>query len=140
MEITYLALTGQESDIDSHLRNAEEEDDDNDHHYELPAQKAQGERQEGGPYLTEREADQGRWQEVSWSQSTDLSDFIKQSCLNERFKIVISPTKVDKEGGLREEVKVEVVIPSFESRTRYIRKRLLGLTEELEDLTKKKKT
>lgn len=137
VEITYLALTGQESDLDSHLRNAEEDSDD-------PSDigTEQSERQEGGPYLTEREDNQGRWQEVSWSQSTDLSDFIKQSCLNERFKIIIKPTSVglEKEGGLREEIRVSVVIPSFESRTRYIRKRLLGLTKDLETMTKQKKS
>lgn len=137
VEITYLALTGQESDLDSHLRNAKEESDD-------PSNigTPQSERQEGGPYLTEREEDQGRWQEVSWSQSTDLSDFIKQSCLNERFNIVIKPTTVglEKEGGLREEVRISVVIPSFESRTRYIRKRLLNLTKDLETMTRQKKS
>lgn len=117
VEITYLALTGQESDLDTHLRNAEEED---------------GDRQEGGPFLHERTKGDGRWQEVSWSQSTDLSDFIKQSCLNERFTINIAP----KEG---REMKLEVTIPSFESRTRYLRKRLLGLTEELGTMTKQKK-
>ena len=117
-EISFLALTGQEKDIDSHLRNAEE---------------AEGEgRQEGGPFLRERTGD-GRWQEVSWSQSTDLSDFIKQACLNEKFKITIEPSS---EG---EGVTLEVSIPSFASRTTYLRHRLLKLTRELDEMTKKKK-
>ncbi|KAK8864178.1 hypothetical protein IAR55_001424 [Kwoniella newhampshirensis] len=125
-DISYLALTGQESDIDSHLRNAEEE-------------QQSPHRQEGGPHLTERKDEEGRWQEVSWSQSTDLSDFIKQSCLNERFKIIISPEEKE---GLRkqEDISVDVVIPSFASRTAYIRKRLLSLTKELDRMTKQKKS
>ena len=117
VDITYLALTGQESDLDTHLRNAEEED---------------GARQEGGPHLDERTQGDGRWQEVSWSQSTDLSDFIKQSCINERFTIKIAQN----DGKV---MKLEVTIPSFESRTRYLRKRLLALTEELGTMTKQKK-
>lgn len=119
-EISFLALTGQEKDVDSHLRNAEEEEGD-------------AGRQEGGPFLRERTGD-GRWQEVSWSQSTDLSDFIKQACLNEKFKITIEPSS---EGG--EGVTLEVSIPSFASRTTYLRHRLLKLTRELDEMTKKKK-
>lgn len=130
VEFQYLALTGQESDLDQHLRNAEEEEE--------RLEGEQGGRQEGGPYLKERESGQGRWQEVSWSQSTDLSDFIKQSCLNERFKILIQPR--DNASGKDKEVLLEVVIPSFESRTRYLRKRLLSLTKDLDDMTKKKKS
>lgn len=115
--------------------------------------------------MGEREKAAGRWQEVSWSQSTDLSDFIKQSCLNERFKIVIEPQgQIQLEDGKGQEGKVnsdgdgdrdagkhesgkegnqgmtlEVLIPSFASRTTYIRKRLLALTKELDTMTKKKK-
>ena len=119
VEISYLALTGQESDLDTHLRNAEEESSDH--------------RREGGPHLQERRKSEGRWQEVSWSQSTDLSDFIKQSCLNERFKVVIKPEST------QDEMTLEVVIPSFKSRTVYLRKRLLELTGELDGMTKQKK-
>lgn len=118
-EISYLALTGQESDLDTHLRKAEEDSSN---------------QQEGGPHLGERRKSEGRWQEVSWSQSTDLSDFIKQSCLNERFKIVIAPSSAD-----NPEVTLEVVIPSFASRTTHLRGRLVKLTKELDGLTKKKK-
>ncbi|OCF36978.1 hypothetical protein I316_01576 [Kwoniella heveanensis BCC8398] len=139
-EITYLSLTGQADDLDSHLRNAEEQD-----------QADTSGRQEGGPYLHERSEEDGRWQEVSWSQSTDLSDFIKQSCLNERFKIVISPTseaaraslKKERsgiEGGQQGDLVLEVIIPSFASRTHYIRRRLVTLTKELDKMTKQKKT
>ncbi|WVQ99190.1 hypothetical protein IAU59_006322 [Kwoniella sp. CBS 9459] len=134
-EITYLSLTGQADDLDSHLRNAEEQD-----------QADTSGRQEGGPYLQERSEEDGRWQEVSWSQSTDLSDFIKQSCLNERFKIVISPTSEDvraalkKDGNEGGDMVMEVIIPSFASRTHYIRRRLVTLTRELDKMTKQKKS
>ena len=127
-EISYLALTGHESDLDTHLRNAQEEEQDKD------GSEQHSSRQDGGPFLNERRSTEGRWQEVSWSQSTDLSDFIKQSCLNERFKIVISP-----EQSVGEKMTLEVVIPSFGSRTTYLRERLLKLTKELDGMTKKKK-
>jgi hypothetical protein len=130
VEISYLALTGPESDLDSHLRNAAEEEAD------LPGREDLKGRQEGGPFLHEREKDKGKLQEVSWSQSTDLSDFIKQSCLDERFKIQIKPQKEDP---VVKDMTLEVVIPSFESRTTYLRRRLLELTKELDGMTKQKK-
>ena len=135
VEISYLALTGPESDLDSHLRNAADEEADAEAGL---AEQDEGERgrQEGGPFLHERQKDKGELQEVSWSQSTDLSDFIKQSCLNERFKIQIKPQKED---GLVRDMTLEVLIPSFESRTRYLRRRLLDLTKELDGMTKQKK-
>jgi hypothetical protein len=135
-ELEYLALTGQEDDLDSHLRNAEEE---------KQGQK-KPERQEGGPHLGERKKTKGRFQEVSWSQATDLADFVKQSCLNEKFKIVITPRSIageavkgEEEGGERMGMALEVVIPSFASRTTYLRKRLLELTKGLDEMTRKKK-
>ncbi|OCF57148.1 hypothetical protein L486_04603 [Kwoniella mangroviensis CBS 10435] len=140
-EITYLSVTGEAKDLDSHLRNA--------------ASEEQREEQEGGPYLDQRQSDGDKFQEVSWSQSTDLSDFIKQSCLNEKFKIVISPAsshssndnesnnpverKSKEEGQRQGELVLEVIIPSFSSRTHYIRRRLLSLTKELDRMTKQKK-
>ncbi|ODN79718.1 hypothetical protein L202_03640 [Cryptococcus amylolentus CBS 6039] len=146
-DIAYLALTGEKDDVDSHLRKAEESD------AEPPTQNDQAvydpsspqARDDGGPFLRERKSDAGRWQEVSWSQSTDLSDFIKQACLNEKFKIVITPTRYWDGSELEEgqrglpDVVLQVTIPSFASRTIYIRKRLLSLTKELDKLTKQKK-
>jgi hypothetical protein len=129
-------LTGQEDDLDSHLRNAENE--------------KKG-RMEGGPFLGERERSRGRFQEVSWSQATDLADFVKQSCLNEKFKIVITPRTIQDEHDARVEhsgeisgqgkpgMALEVLIPSFASRTTYLRKRLLELTKSLNTMTKQKK-
>jgi hypothetical protein len=105
------------------------------------------ERQEGGPHLGERKRTKGRFQQVSWSQATDLADFVKQSCLNEKFKIVITPRSIsgqavkgEEEGGEKMGMELEVVIPSFASRTTYLRKRLLELTKGLDEMTRKKKT
>lgn len=138
-ELEYLALTGQEDDLDSHLRNAEEE--------KVGKGEAKESRQEGGPHLGERKKSRGRFQEVSWSQATDLSDFVKQSCLNEKFKIVITPrtiggeaVKEESEGGKKMGMALEVIIPSFASRTTYLRKRLLELTKKLDEMTRKKKS
>lgn len=147
-EIEYLALTGQESDLDSHLRAADaaqQTDTDGGDDVASHTASATGEGDEGGPYLGERQKGKGRWQEVSWSQSTDLSDFIKQSCLNERFKIVIRPESKDAEELQGKSMKdaetvIQVVIPSFASRTSYLRDRLLRLTKELERVTKQKKS
>ncbi|WWC61627.1 uncharacterized protein I303_104211 [Kwoniella dejecticola CBS 10117] len=137
-EINYMSVTGEAKDLDSHLRHANELEEQN--------ETQQFERQEGGPYLNEREEEKGRFQEVSWSQSTDLSDFIKQSCLNEKFKIVINksplPSTADDTSPTPQqdnELVLEVIIPSFASRTHYIRQRLLSLTKELDKMTKQKK-
>lgn len=166
-ELEYLALTGQEDDLDTHLRNAEEEGEDGNSNRSGngkgggKGKEASG-RQDGGPFLGERQRSRGRFQEVSWSQATDLADFVKQSCLNEKFKIVITPRSIQEQaderaaaaaessgqsGGTTEGgatpnkpgMVLEVLIPSFASRTTYLRKRLLGLTKSLDTMTKQKK-
>lgn len=177
-EVEYLALTGQEDDLDSHLRNAEEEQGQTQGQEQGGSRETQG-RQEGGPHLGERKRSHGRFQEVSWSQATDLADFVKQSCLNEKFKIVITPKIIQDEADARAAtasaserdplnsdserkssgsanvtaeqeqeqanevqrpgVALEVLIPSFASRTTYLRKRLLELTKSLNTMTQQKK-
>jgi hypothetical protein len=143
-ELEYLALTGQEEDLDSHLRNAEEERRATEGQ---SRSQPQSQRQEGGPHLGERSKSKGRYQQVSWSQSTDLADFVKQSCLNESFKIVITPRTIAgeeiksvQEGGEKMGMELEVIIPSFASRTTYLRRRLLELTKALGEMTDKKKS
>lgn len=167
-DIQYLALTGREQDLEDHLRNAELDKNQDDEGVKGQSEGSEGGegsegREEGGPFLNERKKEEGRYQEVSWSQSTDLSDFIKQSCLNEKFKIVITPEVLnspdesserasgsqgktkgaqgEKQVKQREEkdITIEVKIPSFASRTTYLRERLLRLTKELNKTTKKKK-
>jgi hypothetical protein len=148
-ELEYLALTGQEEDLDSHLRNAEEERRATEGRSKSQSQSRSqsSNRQEGGPHLGERSKSKGRYQQVSWSQSTDLADFVKQSCLNESFKIVITPRTIAgeeiksvQEGGEKMGMELEVIIPSFASRTTYLRRRLLELTKALGEMTDKKKS
>lgn len=148
----------------------------------------QEEEEEGGPLLHERVPGGGEHQEVRWSTSTDLGDFIKQSTLSQSFRIVIrdeeggsvatTATKASTatnaggnqigEGGRQgelelekgninqneqereqkkestemvqpDELSIEVMIPSFESRTVYLRKRLLKLSKDLQVITDAKK-
>ncbi|KAL7421517.1 hypothetical protein Q5752_003286 [Cryptotrichosporon argae] len=174
-EITYLALTGDEADVDSHLRHADE--NATGASLSAPTSKQRGDvgpsvsagageggeghgqghgeaanddgREEGGPLLSERKDTHGRWQEVSWSQSTDLSDFVKQSCTSEHFRIVIRPESAAAATGPRsdapcndkhaDELVLTVSIPTFASRTVYLRKRLVALTHELDTMTRMKK-
>jgi hypothetical protein len=134
---------------------------------------------EGGPLLYERNPDGEDLQEVRWSTSTDLGDFIKQATLAQHFRIVLrpsweagvgqstpllkdrvptvkaiassptelakkqseSPSNSLKDGSVADfpELSLKIMIPSFESRTRFLRKRLLHLTRQIAELTQKKK-
>lgn len=134
---------------------------------------------EGGPLLYERNPNGEDLQEVRWSTSTDLGDFIKQATLAQHFRIVLkpsweagagqstamlkdrvptvkaissetseipedqpeSPSNVSKHESVAEmpELSLKIMIPSFESRTRFLRKRLLHLTRQIAELTQKKK-
>lgn len=134
---------------------------------------------EGGPLLYERDPGGEDLQEVRWSTSTDLGDFIKQATLAQHFRIVLKPsweagmgqsTNLLKDGvppvkamdscsleaserqsaspsnGSKgesaaeiPELSLKIMIPSFESRTRFLRKRLLHLTRQIAELTQKKK-
>lgn len=126
---------------------------------------------EGGPLLYERNPEGKDLQEVRWSTSTDLGDFIKQATLAQHFRIVLKPsweaglgqattllkdrvptvTSSDKDTGGQStaskdglvpdipELSLKILIPSFESRTRFLRKRLLYLTRQIAELTQKKK-
>jgi hypothetical protein len=127
---------------------------------------------QGGPMLSERTAGEGELQEVRWSTSTDLGDFIKQSTLSQSFKILVRSDEVSttantptsssstsassspqssgtavkgEEGAKTEETKqnppliLKVQIPSFASRTIYLRKRLLNLTKDIAKVNDEKK-
>jgi hypothetical protein len=134
---------------------------------------------EGGPLLYERDPGGEDLQEVRWSTSTDLGDFIKQATLAQHFRIVLKPsweagmgqsppklkdrvptvkaigsdtseTPEDQPASLSNgsknesvaeipELSLKIMIPSFESRTRFLRKRLLHLTRQIAELTQKKK-
>jgi hypothetical protein len=145
-------------------------------HAAYPSTKSEGAEEaddaEGGPLLYERNPEGDDMQEVRWSTSTDLGDFIKQATLAKHFRIVLKPSweagkgqsnsqvqrhatstgavKADSEnrGSPSEkvataaetpELSLKIMIPSFDSRTRFLRKRLLYLTREIAQLTQKKK-
>ena len=116
--------------------------------------------EEGGPILNDRKPGGQDLQEVRWSTSTDLGDFIKQSTLAQSFKIVVRPeevvhadtsTAMGKEGEATRSpaqrqsstsvspLTLKVQIPTFASRTVYLRRRLLKLTTEIAKMTEQKK-
>jgi hypothetical protein len=121
-DIEYMALTGKDDHVPGGKPGELEPDE---------------EHSEGGPIQSDREKGQGEKQMVRWSQSTDLGDFIKQSTLDENFRIVISPEP--KEGVKPRQLEITILIPSFASRTVYLRKRLLKITKELDKLNAQKK-
>jgi hypothetical protein len=117
---------------------------------------------EGGPLLYERNPDGGELQEVRWSTSTDLGDFIKQATLAQHFRVVLKPSwetikghstsadtanrqpaarepKVETQEPQEPELSLKIMIPTFDSRTKFLRKRLLYLTREIAVITDKKK-
>jgi calcium uniporter protein, mitochondrial len=138
---------------------------------------------EGGPLLHERIPSGGSVQEVRWSPSTDLGDFIKQATIEQTFRIVLipqegvspqgndggtpagneqeedydeaDPTKTVADGRDHQDVEIhspahkdnvrsnelsiKIMIPSFASRTIYLRKQLLHLTNEIQSMTELKK-
>ncbi|GHJ88702.1 hypothetical protein NliqN6_5104 [Naganishia liquefaciens] len=120
-------------------------------HSAYPASQSQtseeSEDNEGGPLLYERNPEGDDMQEVRWSTSTDLGDFIKQATLAKHFRIVLKPSWASSKGdtnprsqsAAEPELSLKIMIPSFDSRTRYLRKRLLFLTREIAQLTQKKK-
>ncbi len=150
----------------------------------------------GGPLLHERVPGGGAVQEVRWSPSTDLGDFIKQATISQSFRIMLIPADEDalRQPGEREKLakmseydetdstasvgeadrhkhadepvskvplpsaasgtdiqdatpqaapegslSIKIMIPSFSSRTVYLRKRLLYLTKEIKTQTDLKK-
>ena len=103
---------------------------------------------EGGPILNDRKPGGEELQEVRWSTSTDLGDFIKQSTLAQSFKIVVRPEDgegandaqgMQAKGSKKESLVLKVKIPTFASRTVYLRRRLLSLTKEIAKMTEQKK-
>lgn len=120
--IEYMALTGKDDHVPGGKPGELEPDE---------------EHSEGGPIQKDRRRGEGEQQMVRWSQSTDLGDFIKQSTLSENFRIVISPE--EKEGVEAPTLEMTILIPSFASRTVYLRRRLLKITQELDKLNAQKK-
>lgn len=83
--------------------------------------------------------------EVRWSTSTDLGDFVKQSTLGQSFRIVIRPEASGENASTTcspsdlAPLSIQVLIPSFASRTAYLRRRLLKLTRAIAQSTADKK-
>lgn len=103
---------------------------------------------EDGPILHEdvREVQAGDGSEVHelrWSTSTDLGDFVKQSTFGQSFRVVIRPEedlqKKSETASAPPTLSIRVLIPSFASRTAYLRRRLLKLTRAIAKSTEDKK-
>ncbi|CAE6373844.1 unnamed protein product [Rhizoctonia solani] len=73
--------------------------------------------------------------EIQWSDSTDIGDFVKEAAQNREFAITISPDKAKPEG----QVKIHVLVPSFRSRTRFLRQRLEHVSNELSKMEQVKR-
>lgn len=154
-EVEFRAVSGREHNAYPSFANATAE-----HGQQSQADSATDD--EGGPLLYERNPDGGELQEVRWSTSTDLGDFIKQATLAQHFRIVLKPswetsvaatssaeqsnasfeTEASKAEAMepREpELSLKIMIPTFDSRTKFLRKRLLYLTREIAVITDKKK-
>ncbi|EUC63277.1 transmembrane protein, putative [Rhizoctonia solani AG-3 Rhs1AP] len=73
--------------------------------------------------------------EIQWSDSTDIGDFVKEAAQNREFAIAVSPNPAKGE----DEARIHVMVPSFRSRTRYLRHRLQTVSNELSKLEKVKR-
>lgn len=62
-----------------------------------------------------------------WSDSTDVGDFLIDAARATKFGVVIEKDN-------EEEVVIEVTVPNFEDRTRYLRRRLDLLKEKLGEM------
>ncbi|KAF8688128.1 Mitochondrial calcium uniporter, partial [Rhizoctonia solani] len=73
--------------------------------------------------------------ETQWSDSTDIGDFVKEAAQNREFAITIAPNKTKPE----DQVKIHVLVPSFRSRTRFLRQRLEHVSNELSKMEEVKR-
>lgn len=74
--------------------------------------------------------------EIRWSDSTDVGDFVKEAARDREFAISIStsPPKAD-----TPKTNIPVIVPSFRSRTRFLRHRLKNVSEDRSRLEKVKR-
>lgn len=78
--------------------------------------------------------------ETQWSDSTDIGDFVKEAAQDREFAITISSKKPrSAEASTVPDHKVHILVPSFRSRTRFLRQRLRDVSEELSKLEKVKR-
>jgi calcium uniporter protein, mitochondrial len=85
-------------------------------------------------------------QQFQWSDSTDVGDFIRDAAQATRFHIHISPNPVatDDQSSTsgksdEDEYVLPIIVPSYASRTRFIRKRLDVVQERLSSMEELKK-
>lgn len=83
---------------------------------------------------------------VQWSDSTDIGDFVRDAAHTREFQIIITPDRqrntaklVDysysqEKSDSYEPLEISVTVPTFEDRTRYLRRRLDRLSGELKGM------
>ena len=73
-----------------------------------------------------------------WSEATDLADFLRQSANIKAFEIDLLPAARRTDGGAYEHPKplksIKVLVPSFLSRTRFLRDRLDQINDHLREM------
>lgn len=81
---------------------------------------------------------------LQWSDSTDIGDFVKEAALDTEFLIVLKPEISSSESPSdeppKDSITIKVSVPSFASRTHYLRSRLSSLSTQIsmmEELKKK---
>jgi hypothetical protein len=83
--------------------------------------------------------------EVRWSDSTDIGDFVKEAAQDREFAISISKSPKSESTSQAasapedSETRIHVLVPSFKTRTRFLRQRLRHVSEELSRLEEVKR-
>ncbi|KAF8584604.1 DUF607-domain-containing protein [Ramaria rubella] len=75
--------------------------------------------------------DELRHDEVEWSDSTDIGDFVKSAVTEEHFTIVLTPKGDDRV--------ITVRVPSFKDRTQFLRRRLRAIDVDLRQMEQLKR-
>ncbi|KZT26019.1 hypothetical protein NEOLEDRAFT_1132509 [Neolentinus lepideus HHB14362 ss-1] len=86
-------------------------------------------------------------QSFQWSHATDMGDFIRDAAREAEFEICISntaasrtsPSSKEKGAEANEETVIQVEVPTFADRTRFLRRRLDVITHELDRMEGLKK-
>ncbi|QRV77438.1 hypothetical protein RhiJN_05453 [Ceratobasidium sp. AG-Ba] len=80
--------------------------------------------------------------EIVWSDSTDIGDFVKEAAQDREFAITMSkpaPKSDSSSSSKPDETQIRILVPSFRTRTRFLRHRLKNVSNELERLEKIKR-
>lgn len=73
--------------------------------------------------------------EIQWSDSTDVGDFVKEAANQKEFSIVLTHDEdASSEKGQNNESEIVVTVPSFHERTKYSRLKLHRLKGELRQM------